>query len=268
MDTTRIGVLTVARSDWGITGLLVKALGAHVRNARGSYVGLDALILPTDRWEVGEVAMRALGAGLPIIQLHAGESTPFAFDDDIRHFISRVAALRFCCHDVHRQRLLGMGIPDATIHVCGAPGLDRLLGPRISREVLGRQLRLDPVRAWAIVILHPTTRGDADPEKEYRDAVEAVGDRQALWFTPCRDPGRNAYIHFRMIENVTDPQWRALLYEAEVLIGNSSALVIEAPFVGLKTVEIGRRQEGRERVPYGDGASVPRIVKILQEWTP
>ena len=268
MDTTRIGLVTVARSDFGHTAMLQGALGCQRIDSLSFLTQFSAVIIPTDRWEMGEAAMRALGAGIPIIQLHAGESTPYAFDDDIRHFISRVAALRFCCHDVHRQRLLAMGIHDATIHVCGAPGLDRFLLPRMSRDVLARQLHLDPARTWAIVILHPTTRGDADPEKEYRDAVEAVGDRQALWFTPCRDPGRNAYIHFRMIENVTDPQWRALLYEAEVLIGNSSALVIEAPFVGLKTVEIGRRQEGRERVRYGDGYSVPRIVKVLQEWTP
>ena len=71
-----------------------------------------------------------------------------------------------------------------------------------------------------------------------------------------------------MVDCVTDAAWRALLYEADVLIGNSSALVIEAPFVGLRTVEIGVRQQGRERVPYGDGQSVPRIVRLLQEWTP
>ncbi|HLB24634.1 MAG TPA: UDP-N-acetylglucosamine 2-epimerase, partial [Dehalococcoidia bacterium] len=216
------------------------------------------------------IACRALGEGVPIIQLHAGESTPNTFDDDVRHFISRVAALRLCCHEVHRQRLLAMGIPDATIHVTGAPGLDRLTRPHMARSVLARHLRLDPARRWALVLLHPTTRPPihVDPEEEYRSCVEAIGDRQALWFTPCQDPGRERYTRDRQVDCVADAAWRGMLREAEVLIGNSSALVVEAPFVGLRTVEIGVRQQGRERVPYGDGQSVPRIVKLLQEWTP
>ena len=268
MKTREIGLVTVARSDYGHMEQLGEALGCQRIDLMSSLHGLSAVIIPTDRFEMGEMAMRALGAGVPIIQLHAGESTPFAFDDDIRHFISRVAALRFCCHDVHRQRLLSLGIPDETIRVCGAPGLDKLLLPRMSRAVLARQLTLDPDRSWAIVILHPTTRGRSNPAAEIAEALAAIGDRQPLWFTPCHDPGRDAYLRPGQIEAVTDRQWCSLLYEADVLIGNSSSIVIEAPFVGLKTVEIRRRQEGRERVPYGDGKSVPRIVEVLRQWTP
>ena len=269
MNTGAIGLVTVARSDRGHTNWLESALRCTVLDHEyRNFAGYEAILIPTDRWEMGLVAMRALGAGVPIIQLHAGESTPFAFDDDIRHFISHVAALRFCCHDVHRQRLLSMGIPDETIHVCGAPGLDKLLLPRMNRAVLARQLTLDADQAWAVVILHPTTRGPSDPPDEMWQAEEAINDRQSLWFTPCHDPGREAYLRPGQIASVTDAQWRALLYEADVLIGNSSAGVIEAPFVGLKTVEIGHRQEGRERVPYGDGHSIPRIVEVLRQWTP
>ena len=268
MNTEQIGLVTVARSDWGHTSLLHAALGCHVIPCGTPLAHCEAVIIPTDRHEMGEMAMQALGVGVPIIQLHAGESTPYAFDDDIRHFISRVAALRFCCHEVHRQRLLSMGIPDATIHVCGAPGLDKFLLPRMSRAVLAHQLQLDVERAWAVVILHPTTRGPSNPAAEMAEALTAIGDRQALWFTPCRDPGREAYLRPGQLAHVTGAQWRALLSEADVLIGNSSSLIIEAPFVGLKTIEIGRRQEGRNRVPYGDGKSVPRIVEVLRQWTP
>ena len=256
-----IGIVRVTRSDIGHTSGLRGALRAQWIDPLGSFDGLSAVIIPTDRWEMGVAAMRALGAGIPIVQLHAGESTPYSFDDDIRHFISRVAALRFCCHDVHRQRLLSMGIPDETIHVCGAPGLDKFLLPRLGRDQLARELDLDPARKWAIVIFHPTTRGPSDPIEEYRQAYDAIGERQALWFTPCRDPGRERYTG--RIETLTEAQWCAFLWEADVLIGNSSALVIEAPFVGLRTVEIGVRQHGRERVPYGDGHSIPRIVEVL-----
>ena len=268
MNTSEIGLVTVARSDTGHTALLQQALGCHWIRSAPITSWPPAIIIPTDRWDMGEVAMRALGAGVPIIQLYAGESTPFALDDEVRHFVSRVAALRFCCHEVHRQRLLSMGVPDETIHVCGAPGLDKLLLPRLLREDLADGLRLDPTRQWALVILHPTTRGASDPAEEMRQADAAVGDRQAVWFAPGQDPGREAYWRPGQIGAVTDRQWCSLLYEADVLIGNSSALVIEAPFVGLKTVEIGRRQKGRERVPYGDGNSVARIVEVLRQWTP
>lgn len=268
MDTRQIGIVTVARSDRGHTDILRKALNCPFISPRMIPTWCRAVLIPTDRWEMGVAAMSALGRGVPIIQLHAGEYTPYAFDDDIRHFISRVATLRFCCHGIHRQRLLKAGIPDRTIHVCGAPGLDKLLLPRLSRATLARQLTLDPDWRWAIVILHPTTHRAYSPAKEMRAAKDAVGTHEAIWFTPCNDPGREAYLRPGQINTVTDLQWRTLLYEADVMIGNSSALVIEAPFVGLKTVEIGWRQRGRDRVPYGDGQSVPRIVKILEEWTP
>src|SRR3990167_2108292 len=248
MDVRRLGIATVARSDWGHTGELRQALRcAWVHHPARTVRHLEGLIIPTDRWEMGEIACRALGQRGPVHPPAARGTTP---------------------PPPPRQPLLTGGIPEETIHVTGAPGLDRLTRPHMARSVLARHLRLDAARRWALVILHPTTRATVDAEAEYRQCVAAIGDRQALWFTPCQDPGRERYTRDRMVDCVTDAAWRALLYEADVLIGNSSALVIEAPFVGLRTVEIGVRQQGRERVPYGDGQSVPRIVRLLQEWTP
>src|SRR3990167_8538913 len=179
MDVRRLGIATVARSDWGHTGELRQALRcAWVHHPARTVRHLEGLIIPTDRWEMGEIACRALGEGAPIIQLHARGSAP--------RCPPRSAPPRLCCHDRRRQRLLTMGSPEETIHVTGAPGLDRLTRPHMARSVLARHLRLDAARRWALVILHPTTRATVDAEAEYRQCVAAIGDRQALWFTPCQ----------------------------------------------------------------------------------
>ena len=115
-------------------------------------------------------------------------------------------------------------------------------------------------------MLHPTTFRPGDAEQELADARFAVGQRQAIWLTPGNDPGRE-WLREQMIdpiEELPDDLYCSLLRYVAVMIGNSSALVIDAPAMGVPTVEIGLRQAGRERVPYGDGQSIPRIVNILQ----
>ena len=283
----RLGIITAGRSDWGHLEGLVAALSqvmdVVVIGSRGagmdvgaeisyfalryqSAARLDAVLIFGDRWEQMAAAIATITKNLPVIHLHAGEWTPHAFDNQCRRVISSLAHLFLVAHGLHRTRLLGMGIPAHRIHVTGAPGLDRFLLPAASREAVAEALGLDLARDWALVMLHPTTFRPEDAEQELADALVAVGHRQAIWLTPGNDPG-GEWFRERMvnpIEAIPDDLYRSLIRHVDVVIGNSSAVVVDAPFVGVKTVEIGLRQAGRNRVPYGDGYSIPRIVNILQ----
>src|SRR5215510_2886670 len=159
VDPTKIGLIRVCRSDWGHTEMLQKALLCQVirgetfrtfghaanhfnRLLRGKRP--QAVIIPTDRWEMMAAAVSALMLNIPIIQLHAGEETPYAFDDEFRRSITQMAQLLFCSHEAHAQELSRQGIPRDRIHVTGAPGLDRLLLPRDDRETIAKALSLNP----------------------------------------------------------------------------------------------------------------------------
>lgn len=247
-------------------GMAVGAEVSYFASCYQSAAKLDAVMVFGDRWEQMAAALATITHNIPVIHLHAGEWTPYAFDNQCRRVISSLAHLFLVAHAVHRTRLLVMGIPWGRIHVTGAPGLDRFVLPAASREHVAAALGLDSTRQWALVMLHPTTFRPQDAEQELAEARVAVGDRQAIWLTPGNDPGWE-WLRERMIDprdDIPDDLYPSLLRHVDVMIGNSSALIVDAPFVGVKTVEIGRRQEGRDRVPYGDGQSIPRIVNILQ----
>lgn len=269
-----IGIVKVARSDWGHTRGLYEALGEQARTLDylcSSMEGLSAVVILGDRWEMAHAAVRAVHARVPIVHLHGGEWTPNAIDNRYRNAISQMASVHCVAHPVHRDRLIRMGIDPATIHVTGAPGLDRYQVPPMSREMTAHALGLDPKRRWAIVMLHPTTLRPQDADDEWNQTLEAVGTYEPVWFSPGHDPGadkiRSWIIAYGLtpVEEVTESEWVSLMHHAEVVIGNTSAIVIDCPFLKKRTIEIGRRQEGRDRVPYGDGNSIPRILEVLHE---
>ena len=281
-----LGIVTVARSDWGHLKGLSDALTGHFNielfhdGLSGIDVGSeiqwftalyrsyrpDAVLIFGDRWEQMAAAVATITHNIPIIHLHAGEWTPNVFDNQCRRVISSLAHLFLVAHEIHKERLILMGMRTDRIHVTGAPGLDRFNRPFYDRETTARRLNLNPDREWAVVLLHPTTFRPEDAEQEWRDTQDAIAQYQPIFFAPGNDPGRT-WLKTRMCEtweSLDDELYCSLLRHAAMMIGNSSALLIDAPFIGLKTVEIGHRQAGRDRVPYGDGQSIPRIVNILK----
>lgn len=266
----QVGIVRVARSDWGHTDGLRRALGRRAITLKYTDAvpeNLAAVIICGDRWEMARAAINAVHARVPIVHLHGGEHTPNVIDQKYRHAISQMASVHCVAHAVHQARLITMGIDPAVIHVTGAPGLDRYAGIPSSKKA-------SPI----LVLLHPTTYRPQDAEREWEAAMYEVGENQAIFFTPGNDPGavilegrmrRYAHSHknVRVIKWVSDRRWCELVKHAPVVIGNSSALVIDCPFLGVPTIEIGRRQEGRDRVSYGDGHSIPRIVEVLHAST-
>ena len=275
-----IGIVKVARSDWGHTRGLYQALPNAVwLSYRSPWpadlpMSLRKIVILGDRWEMAHATVSAVHARVPIVHLHGGEHTPNVIDQAYRNAISQMASVHCVAHPVHRDRLIRMGIDPATIHVTGAPGLDRYAVPPMSREAVAKALRVDIAQDWAMVLLHPTTLRPQDATEEWEATLDAINGRQPVFFTPGNDPGApklrqrmEAYVHrhawARLVTEVEESVWVGLLHHADVVIGNSSTLITDCPFLKKHTIEIGRRQEGRDRVPYGDGNSVPRIVEIL-----
>jgi UDP-hydrolysing UDP-N-acetyl-D-glucosamine 2-epimerase len=258
------------------------AVGGWLRGARP-----DALVLVGDRLETAAAALAATLAAVPIVHLHGGEQTLGAFDDALRHAITKLAHLHLVSHEEHARRVVALGEDPAAVHVVGAPGLDNLwrddLPGRAELESLAG-IPLEP--PLVLVTVHPATL-EADPAAAARavaaamDAVPATylvtlpnadpgGDeaRRLLEAAVAADPARRA-----AVASLGERAWWGALRLADAMLGNSSSALIEGPAVRLPAVDVGDRQAGRRRsasvlaTPADPGAVTAALRRALDPAT-
>lgn len=226
-----------------------------------------ALMVLGDRYEVLAAATAALLTRTPIIHLHGGEATEGLIDEAIRHAVSKMAHLHMVSAEAYRQRVIQMGEQPDRVVVMGATCIDNIRAfSAMSKEDFFKRVGLSSAKPFFLVTHHPATlsRGAAASEiAALLAALDMFKDRQIL-FT-----GVNADMESSTIRSaievyqaankervaVFDSLGRTLYYNAlhytEMVVGNSSSGLLEAPFFAVPTVNIGPRQQGRLR-----GASV------------
>ncbi len=270
----------------------------------------DFLLLLGDRAEMLGAASVGLYLGIPIAHVHGGEVTS-TVDEPVRHSISKLANLHFPATLRSARRLLRMGERAEHVHRVGAPGLDGIHDGLLDTEALDELFRVDCSRPFAIVLQHPVSLDHQRSGYQMRQtllAIKALGI-PALVIYPNADPGARMLIQIierfrgsliRAFKNIRHVEFLSLLKHASVLVGNSSAGIIEAASFKLPVVNIGPRQAGRERSGnvldvehdtkqitaairkalqdaafrqhvrscrnvYGDGKTGPRIARVLSE---
>ena len=221
----------------------------------------DLLVVLGDRFEALAVVQAALIMRIPVAHLHGGEITEGAYDDAIRHAISKMASLHFTAAEAYRQRVVQMGESPETVFNVGAIGLDHLLrtAPMTQTELsasLGFALR----KPYFLVTYHPVTIVDEDPEETFLSTLAAIDrfpDYQVLLTYPNADNGGRKiiplledYAHRHpgraaAVPSLGFKRYLSALRGAAAMIGNSSSGIIEAPSFGIPTINIGARQQGR-----------------------
>jgi UDP-hydrolysing UDP-N-acetyl-D-glucosamine 2-epimerase len=273
----------------------------------------DILVVLGDRYEMLSAAVAALPFALPVAHLHGGEVTEGAIDEQIRHAITKLAHLHFPAAEPYAERVRQLGEEAWRVHCCGAPGLDRLQAQAtMSREALAERLELGLGHPTMLVTFHPETLAAADVPRQVGELAAALeglpGD--LVITAPGADTAHRAVTTAlqalavrrpatRLVAALGDETYCSLLQAADVMVGNSSSAIIEAPTFGLPAVNVGDRQRGRLRAanvidvghdrtaigaairraldpgfrkslaglvnPYGDGHAAPRIARVLQE---
>lgn len=224
-------------------------------------LGPDILVVLGDRFEALAVAQAALILGIPIAHLHGGEITEGAYDDAIRHAITKMASIHFTAAEPYRQRVIQMGeSPDRVINV-GAFGLDHLLrGAPMPFADLSESLGFSLKSPYFLVTYHAATLAEEDPEETTQALLAALDkfpEYQAIVTYPNADNGGRCIISLleaysekrservRVVPSLGFNRYLSALSRASVMIGNSSSGIIEAPAFGVPTVNIGARQRGR-----------------------
>ena len=240
--------------------------------------GYDVVVLLGDRYETLAAALSACFLRIPIVHIHGGETTRGAFDDAFRHSITHMAQVHCCATKEAKKKLLQLvgkwnepGAPTNLIHVVGAPGLDGIPGNSAKRD--------KPV---ILVTYHPVTRAPDYGITACEMMLDALylyaGTHKIIFCGVNNDPGckeiRESIEDFRLqwggviCDKMTHAEYITEMRRAELVIGNSSSGIIEAPWVGVPSVNIGDRQLGRPMAPsvFQDDAYIPAAIKAALSW--
>ncbi|HEY3523245.1 MAG TPA: UDP-N-acetylglucosamine 2-epimerase [Candidatus Limnocylindrales bacterium] len=243
------------RPAWEQLATVAHGVGVALADGRP-----DALLLVGDRFETAAAALAATTVAVPIAHLHGGEETQGAFDDQLRHAITKLSHLHLVASDAAAARVVALGEDPRAIRLVGPPGTDAAFRDDLpDRAELEASLGVDLRPPVVLVSVHPTTLA-TDPTADARTVASALDAVDATYVIslPNADPGGEAVRSTLRSAAAHDPRRVAvealgqrrhwgLLRLADALVGNSSSGIIEAPLVGLPVVNVGDRQRGRER---------------------
>lgn len=221
----------------------------------------DAVLLLGDRGEMLAAAIAALHVGVPCVHIHGGERSG-TVDEPVRHAISKLASYHFVATAGARDRLQRMGEEGGRIFVTGAPGLDGLEQlAAASRTELLAQTGLQVDAGFVLALFHPVVQQAADAAQQTRALLAALRTTglPVLWLDPNADAGARGIVQALEEEalpagsvrrqHLPRPQFCAAMRHCSVMVGNSSAGIIEAATFGTPVVDVGSRQHMREHGP-------------------
>jgi UDP-N-acetylglucosamine 2-epimerase (non-hydrolysing)/GDP/UDP-N,N'-diacetylbacillosamine 2-epimerase (hydrolysing) len=270
----------------------------------------DILLLIADRYEMLAPASVALALRIPIAHIEGGEISEGAIDDAVRNALTKMSHIHFTSTYEARRRIISMDEEEWRVHRAGAPSLDHLCrAPLHTREELQSLLNIKLEKPAILVAYHPVTiaRDTLIEAQALFESLAAIPG-QICFCYPNADSGSRDLIartrsfvasrsNAQVFVNLDARTYWSLLRQVDVFVGNSSSGIMETPSFALPTVNIGLRQQGRERAqniidaapnlsaildalrtaqtsafrdslrgmtnPYGDGSASEKIVEVL-----
>jgi GDP/UDP-N,N'-diacetylbacillosamine 2-epimerase (hydrolysing) len=225
----------------------------------------DLVIVLGDRYEIHAAATSCTLLSIPVCHIAGGEITEGAFDDALRHSISKMASLHFTGHENYSQRVLQMGAEPTSVIKTGSLAIDNILNePLFSKEELEEQYSFKLNDDLLILTYHPETRALDTQLIALEEIVLALEARKNIFVIvtePNADPGSIAIkdrLHsfaqsnanrVKIFPSLGRKRFLSTLRFAKGVIGNSSSGLSEAPAFGIGTINIGNRQKGRLMPP-------------------
>lgn len=220
----------------------------------------DVLIVLGDRFEILAAAMAALPARIPMAHIHGGETTEGAFDESIRHAMTKMAHLHFVAAEEYRRRVVQLGEQPDRVYMVGGLGVDAIQRQTLlGREELEQSLGHPLGRRNFLVTFHPVTLENATSASQMAEllaALESLEDTNLVFTMPNADTDGRVLIELInefVATNANARAWTSLgqlrylscLRYFDAVVGNSSSGLAEAPSFRIATINIGDRQRGR-----------------------
>jgi len=270
-----------------------------------SEINPDIVLLLGDRGEMLAGGVVASYLQIPIAHVHGGDVSS-TVDDSARHAITKLANIHFPATKKSALRIKQMGENTENIFVVGAPGLDDIIHNVKNIELSKLKEKYSINKPFVLILQHPVSLEEHDSAIQIKETLDAVSltDYHVIVIYPNADAGGRAMIDvinqydFDTYKNIPRNDFIGLLSIADILIGNSSSGIIESSSLKLPVINIGTRQQGREKAenvvdvgynrdeiynainfiktdnyqdvlkncinPYGDGKASERIYNILK----
>lgn len=310
----KIEILLSSDTDIGIS----KSIGLAVISFSETYERLkpDMIVVLGDRYEILAATIAAYVSKIPIAHISGGDITEGAYDDAFRHSITKMSYLHFPGTENSKKRIIQLGENPKRVFNFGELGVENIKKIELlSKEKLSQKLDFNFQKKYFLVVMHSTTLEKVSPEAQISNLINSLDcfrDYNIIFIKGNSDSNG------RIINQIIDTYERAnkdrvksfislsiveylsILKNSEILLGNSSSGIVEAPALGKLNINIGDRQKGRERAnttidcdnskesiiqnlnkvlngdfnkilsqiksPYGIGETSENIVKIIKEF--
>lgn len=270
----------------------------------------DMVVVLGDRTEILGVCTAAMNERVPIAHLHGGEVTEGAVDDCVRHAITKMSYLHFPATEVYRKRIIQLGEEPERVFNVGALGVENILHvPLLSHQEICEQIGIPKGEDYAVMTFHPVTLENETAREQTEEllrAIEQEKNRFYLITMANADAGGDIVNdmlrrfaakmkNVKLVASLGMIRYLSAVKYSRFVLGNSSSGIIEAPALGIPTVNIGDRQKGRLMADtiiscapkeedivaamrladmtehkvstiYGDGNTAEKIVEIMKDF--
>ncbi len=256
-------VETLLSSDSGVG--VAKSVGLGVIGFSDAFARLKPALVVVlgDRYETFAAAQAAMFMRLPMAHLFGGDVTEGAVDESIRHAITKMSHLHFATNADSARRLTQLGEDPSRVFTVGSPGIDSIKRLQLmDRETVGREVGMPLGRRNVLVTFHPVTvemDRSVGALDELFAALSKLDSEFRVFFTLANADAEGRALNDRIkafvsgrpsaiaVASLGQLRYISLMNQVDVVVGNSSSGIYEAPSLGVPTVDIGDRQKGRER---------------------
>ncbi len=248
---------------------MAKSVGTGIIELATQFENLkpDIVLIAADRFETMASAIAASYMNIPLAHIQGGEVTG-SIDESVRHAVTKLAHLHFPATRLAAERIIKMGEEPGRVLLTGCPSIDAICGidlslpPNLFDRYGGVGGSFSTKQKYIVVLQHPVTTEYGSGLKQINETLKAVAKLRwpTVWLWPNIDAGsddiskglrvfreRERPDYIRFFKNLAVEDYARLIANCECLVGNSSSGIREGSFLGVPVVNIGSRQNGRER---------------------
>lgn len=241
---------------------IAKSMGKSLPEFVKSFSSLkpDLILILGDRYEIFAAATAAMLSRIPVAHLHGGEITEGAYDDMIRHSLTKMSHLHFVTHEMYKKRVIQLGEDPKKVFNVGGFGVDNIKNIKLlNKKNLEQKMNFKFLEKNLLITFHPTTLEKNSTTKYTKNLLNALNTckNTGLIFTMPNADNENSII-FEMIKKFCKKNFAAKYFISlgqlkyfsclkyiDAVVGNSSSGILEAPSFQIATINIGTRQNGR-----------------------
>ena len=221
----------------------------------------DILVVLGDRYEIFSAASAALIANIPVAHLHGGEITEGAFDESIRHSITKMSHLHFTAAEEYKNRVIQLGEHPSRVFNVGGMGIENIKRLKLlSRDEFEESINFKLNKKNILVTFHPVTLENSSAKEQFQELLNAIDELKDtnIIFTKANSDTNGRIINQMCDEYVLKNSNKSICFTSlgqlrylsalqyvDAVVGNSSSGLIEAPSFKIGTINIGDRQKGR-----------------------